>query len=174
MKLNILEDNDKFIIYVDIVPYIMTLNEDKVPETHKFDPKHKYNNIKDTRWNILTDYIVPIADKFENYDFIDETEARTSGKDDSLSNYIDIVFIHPSELTDSEIKEFYSYTIRFSDHENKHPEFSPVEEVNMNGMIAKNLQKSAMKIFKSKISDIKNDIKKFEIEKFGEQRTFFN
>ena len=66
------------------------------------------------------------------------------------------------------------YTIRFSDHENKHPELGVVEEVDMTDMKASNLMKAGMRVFKRKLSDVQRDIAKFEIEKFGEQQTFLD
>ena len=90
-----------------------------------------------------------------------------------LSNYIDIEFSHPDFISEMDVAKIYSYTIRISDHKDTHPEKGPVEPVHIVGMKPKNLRKSVIKIFKQKLSEVQASIKKFEIDRFGEQFTFF-
>ena len=179
MKLRIRETNEEdFIIYVDMVPYSYKseLSEDKIDPEFTFEKGHVYNSDIDTRWCILTNYIVPISNKIKSYSFVKKTDPYASSvkNEDGLSNYLGIEFIHPDGVPESALDEFYRFKLRFSEHEDKHPENGPVEPVHMIGMKAKNLQKAAMRIFKTKVADIQNNIRKFEIDYFGEQKTFFN
>ena len=181
MKLLIEENKYKYIIYVDMVKFseligYQALTEDEIPDTHRFIKGFKYNDEFDTRQYILANYIVPFAKNLlNNYNFVVDYDAHSSKDGNSgLSNYITIIFEHPDSITDDELEDNYMYTIRFSDHENKHPELGDVEEVDMTDMKASNLMKAGMRVFKRKLSDVQRNIAKFEIEKFGEQQTFFD
>ena len=71
------------------------------------------------------------------------------------------------------IEKYYKYDIRFSDHNDKHkPEYKTRYYVNMVGMKTRNLSKKALQIFKKNLEDVQKRIRDFEIEKFGEQKTF--
>lgn len=181
MKLFIKEETDnRFIIYVDMLPYNelkkeLRLTEDEISNTHRFTKDFNYADEFDTRQYILANYIAPFAKNLiDNYNFVVDYDAHSSRDGNKgLSNYLTIIFDHPDSITDEELEDNYMYTIRFLDHENKHLEFGAVEEVDMTDMKASNLAKAGMRIFKRKLSDVKNNIKDFEIEKFGEQKTFF-
>lgn len=176
MKLKIVEsDYTNLKIYIDIIHYRKSeLYEDTIEPDFIFKKDYVYQNELDTKWYILTDYIVPIAKNLKrDFQCIESYNVRSSSPDTSgLSNYIDIVFTHPEDSTEQEILDNYTYTIRFSDHENQHPEYNHNQEVDIIGKKAKNLEKAARKVFLNSLTDIQNDIKNFEIERFGEQETF--
>lgn len=183
MKLSIREsdNNGNFIIYIDMLPFLgvkdsIQLNEDDIQPDHVFSKDKKYDNEFDTRQYILAKYIAPFAKRLvEDFDFVVDYDAHSSSEGNyGLSNYLTLTFEHPDNITESELEETYMYTIRFSDHENKHPELGAVEEVDMTDMKASNLMKAGMRVFKRKLSDVQRNIAKFEIEKFGEQQTFFD
>lgn len=181
MKLSIRESNNNgnFIIYIDMLPFLdvkgnIQLNEDDIQPNHVFSKDKKYENEFDTRQYILAKYIATFAKRLvEEFDFVIDYDAHSSSEGNyGLSNYLTLTFEHPDNITESELEETYMYTIRFSDHENKHPELGVVEEVDMTDMKASNLMKAGMRVFKRKLSDVQRDIARFEIEKFGEQQTF--
>ena len=179
MKLRLFESEEIEYIYINMVPYMDTLEEDilqedKVPPEFEFEKDHVYQNELDTRWNILLDYITPLGKEIKDrFDFVKECNPRPSDpKNSGLSNYLDIVFTYPETVSEEEVDEFYTYTIRFSDHKDLHPENGPTEKVPLIGMKAKNIRKSGMRVFIRKIADAQDKIKQFEIKKFGKQLTF--
>ena len=176
MILEFLDDTDHIDIYVDIVPYVYAseLSEDVIDDDHIFEKDHVYQNELDTKWYILTNYINKIADEIEELSYVCECNPRPSTSKTGLSNYIDVVFIHPSFVPEDDIKANYMYTLRFSEHEDTHPEYKHTEKVEMVGMKAKNLRKAAMKVLKTKLSQIQKEIAEFEIDTYGEQQTFFD
>ena len=176
MRLQINESNH-ITLYIDMVSFSQDcqVNEDIDPD-FVFTDDGFYDSDISVRWDILLEYIIPIADEIENFPFVSDTNPYSSSPNntDGLSNYIGIEFNHPDFIPEDKLDELYRFKLRFSDHENKHPENGQTEEINMIGMKPKNLRKSAMKIFKSKLSDIQANIKKYEIDTYGEQYTFFD
>lgn len=175
MKLKI-QENYNDTVYIDIVPYIDTIHtitEDKIDPEDTISVGDMYKSQLDTRWHILLDYIVPISKSIGSLKYIESAEPRASSPNNErgLSNYIDVVFNHPENISDEDIEKFYTYTIRFSDHENNHIENGEVEEVKIVGMKAKNLHKAAMKVFKNKLFDIERDIEKFEKRESSERKS---
>lgn len=176
VKLQI-NESDSVILYIDMVSFSQDykVNED-IDSDFVFTDGGFYDSDISVRWDILLEYIIPIADEIENFPFVSDTNPYSSSPNntDGLSNYIGIEFNHPDFIPEDKLDELYRFKLRFSDHENKHPENGKTEEINMIGMKPKNLRKSAMKIFKSKLSDIQANIKKYEIDTYGEQYTFFD
>lgn len=180
MKLTLKEDEpDEFILYVDMVPYLDTvedtISEELIQPEDTIKCGDSYLDQVETRLYIKERYLEPIADELKLLPYIENASARNSKMSNprGLSNYIDIEFSHPDFISEQDVKEFYTYTIRVSDHVDTHPENGPVEPVPIVGMKPKNLRKSIIKIFKIKLIDVQNNIKKYEIENFGEQFTFF-
>ena len=175
-----LEDKTKetITLYIDMVPYsevkqeLNNLEEDIVEPNDDIQIGKSYLDQFDTRFYIFRNYIRPIVSKLKQYDFVEDCESHPSTDTEGLSNYIHIYFIHPEQISDSEYERLYHYTIRLSDHENKHPEKGPVEEVELVGRKAKNIEKAVMKVFKTKLSDVQLKIKEFELNKYGKQLTF--
>ena len=148
IKLENLEDNQ--IIYVDIMSYYDAherLNEEILKQDDIIKKHNKYKDPVETRLNLLS-YLKPIADNLENsYDFIVSCTTSSSPEriKKSLSNYIDIEFIHPKNVPEDIVKKLYTYTIRYSDHENKHPDHKIDKEVPIVGMKPKNFEKQLVR-----------------------------
>lgn len=176
MKLHI-NENESDIIYIDMIPFSQEISVyEEIDPNFVFTDDGFYDSDVSVRWDILLDYIVPIADGIENFQFVKETNPYSSSPNnkDGLSNYIATEFNHPDFIPEDKLDELYRFKLRFSDHEDKHPENGHAEQIHMIGMKPKNLRKSAMKIFKENLSNIQANIKKYEIDNYGKQYTFFD
>lgn len=176
MKLRISE-SEQTIIYVDFIKDDMSdfqLDEDQVFPDEPILNADEYNDLLDTR-NSIAEYLGGLSMRIEVYPYVDRSYVYTSKADSGLSNYVRIIFDHPSGLSEEEIIEHYRYSIRFSDH--KHEEAKQdvkiLDSVEVVGMKPKNFEKAGIKVFNSCVSDVQRAIAKFEISNFGKQITFF-
>lgn len=166
-------------IFIDILPSYLAkeyLNEELLRSDDIVKNGDEYRNQIETRKSINS-HLKGLASKIRELPYIkscnpDPSRARGRG----LSTYIEIQFIHPDGLTEEEIDKNYKYTIRFSDHIDKRKDkrTHKTSYVDVVGKKVKNLEKAGMKEFRTALSDIQDKIRKFEIEKFGKQKTFFD
>lgn len=136
-----------------------------------------YKDPVETRYS-LNKHLNFLAKRIKELPFIKSCNPDPSPKyiKRGLSVYIEVKFKYPEGLSDAEIDKYYSYTIRFSDHPDKHSSerTHKTDPVQIVGRKVKNLEKEGMKAFRSSLSDIQNKIAEFEIDKFEKQLTFFD
>ena len=180
IKLRISESEDMSnLVYMEFIPFYSfknSINEEIINPDDVIQNARKYSDPIETR-DSLFDYLDPIAKRIKNEnEFVVSCDPDTSPQHIkwSLSNYLEILFKHPSDLSQEEIDKWYRYAIRFSDHNNVHPKTYKTSEIDIRGMKPKNFEKAAIRAFKTSISDINNRIAKFEKQKYGKQITFLN
>lgn len=162
------------ILYITFTPHWYMLKEEKLSSDDIIKNGAEYKDQVETRMSIKN-FLKDAAKDIRSLDYIRYCDVDTSKPKikRGLSNYVEIGFKHPDGLTDIEIEKYYKYDIRFSDHNDKHkPEYKTRYYVNMVGMKTRNLSKKALQIFKKNLEDVQKRIRDFEIEKFGEQKTF--
>lgn len=117
----------------------------------------------------------PLASKIKNYNsIIKYAQPDMSPKyiKRGLSTYVDFGIIPPDGLTNQEIDKNYKWSIRFSEHGDLHGEGKNRYYVELEGRKLNDLCAVGWRKFKSKLPKIQKKIRDFEIEKFGEQKTF--
>ena len=162
------------ILYITFTPHWYMLKEEKLSSDDIIKNGAEYRDQVETRMSIKN-FLKDAAKNIRSLDYIRYCDVDTSKPKikRGLSNYVEIGFKYPDGLTDVEIEKYYKYDIRFSDHNDKHkPEYKTRYYVNMVGMKTRNLSKKALQIFKKNLEDVQKRIRDFEIEKFGEQKTF--
>lgn len=129
----------------------------------------------------LRDYLSEFIKQVNALPYVDTvyTDESPDSIKKSLSNYVFIVFNHPKDATDEEIKKVYTYGIRFSDHEDKYTDDSGRDRdgikrdtVDVIGKMPKNLHKAGMKLLKQNLTDVQQSIAEYEIGKYGKQITY--
>lgn len=159
-------------LYVCLIPYSDTLNEEVLSGEDTIKDADDYNDFEETRLS-LNRNLTPVINALESEPYIVSVSPNPS-QDTSLpglSVYANFTVEHPDNISNSELRDFYKYSIRFSDHENRHPNEVSLD-IDVVGMKVKNLKKAAMKVLKSNLNSIQKRIRDFELEKFGEQKTF--
>ena len=177
MKL-LIEENKDITVFADFVKEISEtdLTEDQVLPDEYILPAKEYEDSIDTR-KYLSRYLKALSDRLKAYPYVEKSWVKTPKKtvERGLSNYVRIVFNHPKGISEDEIEQHYTYSIRFSDH--KHEEAKQdvkiLDSVEVVGMKPKNFEKARIKVFNSCVSDVQRAIAKFEKERFGKQITFF-
>ena len=162
------------ILYISFIPHLYILREEKLSADDIIKNGAEYRDQVETRMSIK-DFLKDAARTIRNLDYIKYCDVDTSKPKvkRGLSNYVEIGFNYPDGLTKTEIEKYYKYDIRFSDHKDLHePELKKRYPVNIVGMKAKNLSKKAIQVFKKNIEEVQKRIRDFELEKFGEQKTF--
>ena len=129
----------------------------------------------------LQDYLSEFIKQVNALPYVDSvyTDESPDSIKKSLSNYVFVVFNHPKDATDEEIKKVYTYGIRFSDHEDKYIDDSGRDRdgikrdtVDVIGKMPKNLHKAGMKLLKQNLTDVQQSIAEYEIDKYGKQITY--
>lgn len=175
MKLRIREDIEN-VIYVDFIKgdCERNLHEDQVLPDEIILPKNRYSDPVDTR-QFLAMYLEPLATKIRKLHFIKNAYVHSAEDEDNngMSNYVRIEFEHPYGISDKEIRDFYFYSIRFSDHkhieaEQKH---DVIESYEIVGEQPQNLCDIGWEIFNDYVEDIKQSIKQHEINIYGYPKT---
>lgn len=159
-------------LYISIVPYTSTLHEEMLSGDDTIQGAENYNDFEEARLS-LNRNLTPVINALESEPYIVSVSPNPS-QDTSLpglSVYANFTVDHPDNISNTELRDYYKYSIRFSDHENRHPNEVSLD-VDVVGMKVKNLKKAAMKVLKSNLNQIQKRIKDFELEKFGEQKTF--
>ena len=159
-------------LYVCLIPYPDTLNEEVLSGEDTIKDANDYNDFEETRLS-LNRNLTPVINALESEPYIVSVSPNPS-QDTSLpglSVYANFTVEHPDNISNSELRDFYKYSIRFSDHENRHPNEVSLD-IDVVGMKVKNLKKAAMKVLKSNLNFIQKRIRDFELKKFGEQRTY--
>ena len=159
-------------LYISVVPYTSTLHEEVLSSDDIIQGAENYNNFEEARLS-LNRNLTPVINALESEPYIVSVSPNPS-QDTSLpglSVYANFTVDHPDNISNTELRDYYKYSIRFSDHENRHPNEVSLD-VDVVGMKVKNLKKAAMKVLKSNLNQIQKRIKDFELEKFGEQKTF--
>jgi hypothetical protein len=151
--------------------FIVMLNEEKLTKNDIIKYGDEYTDQIETRKSIKN-YLKKLATRIRGLEFVENSWVNPSTSNRGLSNYISIVFKHPDDVTTQEINDNYKYVIRFSDHENVHPEHDVDYEMGVVGKKFGNLSKLGMKFLTKKLPEIQNDIQAFEINKFGDAQTF--
>jgi hypothetical protein len=162
------------ILYITFTPHLYILKEEKLSSDDIIKNGTEYKDQVETRFSIKN-FLKDAAKDIRSLDYIRYCDVDTSKPKikRGLSNYVEIGFKYPEGLTDVEIEKYYKYDIRFSDHNDKHkPEYKTRYYVDIVGMKTRNLSKKALQIFKKNLEDVQKRIRDFEIEKFGEQKTF--
>ena len=152
------------------------LNDDDI--IHKANEYHDY---EETRASLNT-HLTKLASEIRKNKYV--KNAQTNPSEDTtrpgLSTYVNISFKNPDGLTKKEIKDFYHYALRFSDHKdrhkNKHKNRNKNDkmEVQIVGKTVKDVLKDGLQEFNDSISSIQQRITEFEIKKFGKPITFVN
>lgn len=166
-------------IFIEIIQtrtHLEYLREEQLKPDDVIKDGKEYIDQFNTRQSINS-YTKQLANKLKKLSYIEDTNPDISGPKvkRGLSTYVDIIFKHPEGLSKEEL-ENYKYTIRFSDHIDKRKDkrTHKTSYVDVVGKKVKNLEKAGMKEFRTALSDIQDKIRKFEIEKFGKQKTFFD
>ena len=162
----------KLKLYMCLIPYSDALNEEVLSGEDTIKDADDYNDFEETRLS-LNRNLTPVINALESEPYIVSVSPNPS-QDTSLpglSVYANFTVEHPDNISNSELRDFYKYSIRFSDHENRHPNDVSLD-IDVVGMKVKNLKKAAMKVLKSNLNFIQKRIRDFELEKFGEQKTF--
>lgn len=176
IKLEIIENEPVF--YVSLIPYLNSfgeINEDAIAPDDIVKKFSDYSDLDDTR-NVILGYVTDVSNNLESkYDFIDECNPRLpkAKMKRGISSYIDITIIHPSIVSEDDIKKHYMYTLRFSEHDDAHLEYGS-KTIKIDGMKPKNFEKSATRELLRWFSEIQDKIKKYELEQFGKQLTFIS
>ena len=179
LNLYIESDDNKDFMFIQTVPYYDLINnlvEDIVNKDDILQHYTKYTDTVDTRKNIAK-YLQPVSRRIKDEnDFVISSYVDTSPDriKKGLSNYIEVEFKHPEDVEEEYIDTYYKYAIRFSDHLPKRTKKYKTSQVPIVGMKPKNLEKAAIKHFKSSLADIESRIREFELKKYGKQITFFN
>ena len=175
MKLRIYESEEP-VFYIDFIKDDGTfdLTEDKVLPDEVILKGDQYNDELDTR-DELFNYLQSLAAKINIYPYVVRSWVYESPAKTGLSNYIRIIFKHPRGISDEEIIAHYRYSIRFSDHLHEDAKKDPriLDSLEVVGMKPKNFEKSGIRVFNRAIADVQNEIKQYEIQKYGKQLTFF-
>lgn len=176
-KLHILEGeelNDD-VFYVSLLKFEDTLNniqEDMILPDEEIMSGDNYSDQYDTR-KFLKNYLDSIASQIKsNYPCIKVCYVRPASKKTrrGLSNYIDIIFKHPKDITSDEEEEHYKYSIRFSDHDPEEGD-DLIGNVKIIGMKPKNFEKAVTKVLKMSRPDIQKQVSDYEEERFGKSIT---
>lgn len=182
MKLRIKESDEVNPIYAYFVQDICdddneSIFEDWVKPDELTKYGKEYIDQPETR-EFLAQYLEPLVDKIKVYPYVHKAWIHTPNKDDTptgLSNYVRIIFKHPKGISDDEIKQHYRFSIRFSDHnhDEARQDETILDSVEVVGRMPKNFEKAGIKVFNMSVSTVYDIIKKYEINKYGEQKTFF-
>ena len=172
------ENIDEIDIYVDMLPYEETLesvSEDMIQPDEEIKDGSAYFDEIDTR-KFLKMYLKnDVVPTIKTYPTVKSCWVRNASEDTKtgLSNYVDLIFKHPENVTKDEIESFYTYTIRFSDHKHGDAEMLPnvIKSVDVIGMKPKNFVKTARSVFNRYRQKAQNRITEFEKEKFGKKVT---
>lgn len=175
-KLHISENEELFdeVFHIGLFKFEDTLydmQEDMVEPDDVVVSGDNYSNQYDTR-KFLKKYLDYVAQNIKGYPCVKLCYVRPASKKTKtgLSNYIDIVFKHPKDVTKDEENSHYKYSIRFSDHDPSDDE-DLIGCVKIVGMKPKNFEKAANRILKTKRSVIQKQISDFENERFGKTLT---
>lgn len=166
-----------FGLYVDLVPFyekVECLNED-ISDTEKIKSGNNYpieDHIRIRRQ--IKNKIVPIANEIRKEPYIKYANPDISSPriQRGLSVYIDFAIDYPDDVTQDEINRYYKYSIRFSEHEDLHGTDKNRYYVELEGRTLNDLYRVGLRKFNSKKEKIQKRIRDFELEKFGEQRTY--
>lgn len=150
------------------------LKEEKLTKYDIIKKGDDYSDTVETRRSIHS-YLKSLATEIRNLPFVQSCSPDISPDKikRGLSNYIEIVFDYPEGLTKEEVDKYYHYTIRFSDHEDKHKDtrIHKTSYIDLVGRKVGNLKKAGMRLFWQVLPQIQEAIEDFEIEKFGEIKT---
>ena len=165
-------------IYVDMLPYEETLEmvvEDMIQPDEKIKSGDDYSDQIDTRKFLKLYLKNDVVPTIKTYPSVKSCWVRNASEETrtGLSNYVDLIFKHPKDLTKEEIEGFYTYTIRFSDHKHDETEILPhvIKSVHIVGMKPKNFEKTARSVFNRYRQKAQDRITEFEKKKFGKQVT---
>jgi hypothetical protein len=165
--------NDKS-IYIEVFSYSdikRSLREEKLRQSDIILHGSKYKNIAETRKSLLNS-LKAVSNKIRNLDIVDVVNPNPSKFKDGLSVYINILFKYPEGISVEERDKYYKYIIRFSDHDDKHQKDCITSRITTTGKVVSDLSKLAIEAFNESLPEIEDRIRDFEIEKFGEQKTF--
>lgn len=175
MKLRVEEEYEN-VFYIDLIKegFPNSLCEDQVLPDETILPKNRYSDPVDTR-NFLSLYLEPLAQKIKKLRYIKNAYVH-SPKDediDGMSNYVRIEFNHPIGISDEEIHNFYSYSIRFSDHKHDEAEQNKdvIESYEIVGEKPKDLPDIGWEIFMDYVDEIKAEIRQHEIDVYRFPKT---
>jgi hypothetical protein len=177
--LHLIQLREQSITRISFFKGFCPLNEEILKPDELIKHNSKYKNKIETRMN-LQDYLSEFIKQVNALPYVDTvyTDESPDSIKKSLSNYVFIVFNHPKDATDEEIKKVYTYGIRFSDHEDKYIDDSGRDRdgikrntVDVIGKMPKNLHKAGMKLLKQNLSSIQSEISEHENEKYGKQIT---
>lgn len=162
------------VLYVDILTYsdFLYLYEDNAILGDIIKQGKEYSDYVKARKELCA-ILAGTCNKIEKLNYIKYCNPNPSDDETEpgLSVYMNIMFKHPNGLTEEEINENYRYSIRFSDHKDRHKRPNR-KQIKLVGKKVENLANTAWAIFNSQLRYFQKKIKDFETEKFGEQKTF--
>ena len=150
--------------------FIALLKEEVLSNSDIIKNGDDYEDPIETRRSIKY-HLKKFANKLRSMEFVDDAFVDISQSNRGLSNYVTIVFNHPDDISKQEKKDYYSYTIRFSDHDNKHPKEKPEYEIGLVGRKVGNLTYAGTKFLYKKLPQIQQHINDFEIKKYRKVKT---
>ena len=161
-------------LYVEILPYseFLRLNEDNDILGNVVKQGKDYEDYNLARREICSILTEP-CHRIEELDYIKycKPNPSTDTTNPGLSVYMNLMFETPDGLTEEEINDNYKYSIRFSDHRDRHNN-SNRKQIKLVGKSVENLPNTVWAIFNSELREFQEKIRDFEIAKFGEQKTF--
>ena len=153
---------------VEILPYshIIDIFEDIADD-------YSQEEVFSIREQILNK-IKPLATKIRNLPYIEYSQPNKSPEtvDRGLSTYINFKIKCDETIPEEDINKIYKYSIRFSEHKDKHGKCKNRLPVELKGKTLSDLYKSGWNKFEEELEGIQKKIREYEIEKFGEQKTF--
>lgn len=165
-------------IYIDVIPYSykekLVQEEISIDEPIKNGDEYPIDGHLEIRDQVL-DAIKPLASKIrKEEDYIKYSNPSKSPRyiQRGLSAYIDFGVFPPDGLTEQEINQNYKFSLRFSEHPDFHSEGKNRYYIDLQGRKLKDLVDAGWKTFLENKENIQETIRDFEIQKFGEQKTF--
>ena len=181
----ILEYNDD-LYDITILPYSFAkyfMYEDIINPEDTILDGDSYSDPFDSRVNI-NPYLTNLINTLNNLPYVYncETHYARQSVTRGISNYINVEFNHPEDISNSELNKLYKLTLRFSDHDapkddtgkeiNLFPENGPFKTLKIVGIKANDISKEGYNLFMGTLPEIVDSIDDFEISEFGEKITF--
>lgn len=164
----------KFFVILENYNIYKIIKEEKLKSDDVIQDGNSYKDQVETRRSI-SKHLKTLANRIRKLLFVKECNVDISPDKikRGLSNYIEVTFDHPDDISKSDKNKYYRYTIRFSDHDDSHSNerIHKTSYVDIVGKKVKNLEKAGMKLFWDCLSEIQQHINDFEIEKYGEVKT---
>ena len=176
MKLRIRESNEQT-IYVDLIRGSCLsdyLHEDTIAPDEEIKMGYQYDNPLETRENI-SKYLEPLVCKIRKEHCVNKVSRHWAKKESNngLSNYVEIIFKHPYGIDEYEIEDYYTYTIRLSDHGHDEAKeyYDVIDSKHIVGKVPNDLCSIGWEVFETNLDRVVDEIEQHEIDVYGYPKT---